>query len=305
MADPSHKCLPRGHYDRLLIETSCEAIEQSRKLLEQTGPLLATKPAKPPIPQTGKALDRPWESLKVTSYASDLERRPDQVSVGGLNLPEPDSPEGELLRLREQQAEMAGELQHRTRNLIAVVRSLANQTMRRTGPTEAFREQFTGQLGALSRVQGLLSRSGHEPITMRALIETELGALGSALRDRILLEGPEVSIRKAVVQSFALALYELITTASRYGALASEQGCLSVTWRIETRDDGGWLVLDWTEEGLDPAREEALIRRGYDCELIEKALPYVLGSKGHYTITETKLRCSIELRLTTRRESDR
>ena len=306
MAEPSHKRLPRGHYDRLLIETSREAIERSRKLLEQTEPLVATKPAKPPVPQTGKALDRPWGILKATAHAAPRSQRsPDQDSVGGSNLPEPDSPEGELLRLREQQADMAAELQHRTRNLIAVVRSLANQTMRRTQPSEAFREQFTGQLVALSRVQGLLSRSGQEPITLRALIETELDALGSALRDRIVLEGPQVSIRKAVVQSFALALYELITTASRHGGLTNGHGRLTVTWRIDTTEEGRRLSLDWIEEGLDPAHEEASIRRGYDRELIERALPYMLGGKGRYDVTETELRCSIELPLTTRQKSGR
>ncbi|GEP07293.1 hypothetical protein MOX02_53310 [Methylobacterium oxalidis] len=200
---------------------------------------------------------------------------------------------------------MAAELQHRTRNLIAVVRSLANQTMRRAGPTEAFREQFAGQLGALSRVQGLLSRYDQELITLRALIETELDVLGPALQDRIVLKGPEVSIRKAVVQSFALALYELITTASRYGALASEQGRLTVTWRVDALDEGRRIVLDWVEDDLGPAHEEASIRRGYDRELIERALPYMLSGKGRYEIAETELRCSIELPLTACRNSSR
>ncbi|MDR7039730.1 two-component sensor histidine kinase [Methylobacterium sp. BE186] len=249
-------------------------------------------------------LDRSWEILRATSYASRFSLL-DWDGVRGSNLPEPGSPQGELLRLREQQAGMAAELQHRTRNLIAVVRSLANQTMRRAGPSEAFREQFTGQLAALSRVQGLLSHAGHRPITMRALIETELDALGPALRDRIVLEGPEVNIRKAVVQSLAIALHELTTTACRYGALASEQGRLTVTWRVETRDEGHWLVLAWIEQGLGPPEEEALVRRAYDRELIERALPYVLGGKGSYDGAEIELCWPIDLPLATRRTTGR
>jgi len=256
------------------------------------------------IESSRASLDRSWEILKATSYASRQDRRPDQAERRGPNLPEPNSPQGELLRLREQQAAMTAELQHRTRNLIAVVRSLASRTMRRTGPTEAFREQFTGQLAALSRVQGLLSRSGHEPITMRALIEIELDALAPAMRNRIALRGQEVSIRKAVVQTFALALYELITTARCYGALASEQGRLTVAWRAATRDEVRWLVLDWIEEGLDLTHEKASVRRSYDRELIERALPYVLNGQGRYDIAETELRWSIELPLTTRRKSN-
>ncbi|GJE31428.1 HWE histidine kinase domain-containing protein [Methylobacterium oxalidis] len=257
------------------------------------------------IERSRASLALSWQILRATSYASDPQRQLDRTSVRGSNLPEPDSPEGELFRLREQQADMSAELQHRTRNLIAVVRSLANQTMRRTHPSEAFREQFTGQLGALSRVQGLLSRYDQEPITLRSLIETEFDLVGPALRDRVVVEGPEVSIRKAVVQSFALALYELITTASRYGALASEQGRLTVTWRVDALDEGRRIVLDWVEDDLGPAHEEASIRRGYDRELIERALPYMLSGKGRYEIAETELRCSIELPLTACRNSSR
>jgi two-component sensor histidine kinase len=251
----------------LLIKNSWEIIAKSRELLERTKPLV--------------------------------------TGVRSSNLPEPDSPEGELLRLREQHADMSAELQHRTRNLIAVVRSLANQTMRRTQPSEAFREQFTGQLVALSRVQALLSRSGQGSITMRALIESELDLLSSALRDRVMVDGPKVSIRKAVVQSFALALYELITTASRYGALATGHGRLTVTWRVDTLDEGRHLVLDWVEEGFGSTDEVASLRRDYDRELIERALPYVLGGKGRYVLGETELRCSIDLPLTARQTGDR
>ncbi|MEA1835279.1 HWE histidine kinase domain-containing protein [Methylobacterium durans] len=256
------------------------------------------------IERSRARLDRSWEILRATSYVSRL-RLSDQVGIRDSNLPDPGSSQSELIRLREQQAAMAAELQHRTRNLIAVVRSLANQTMRQTQPSEAFREQFTGQLGALSRVQGLLSHACHEPITLRGLIETELDAIGPALRDRIELKGPKVSIRKAVVQSFALALYELITTARRYGALASEHGRLTVTWRVDTREEDRRLVLDWFEQGLGPPEKEASVRRTYDCELIERVLPYVLSGQGSYDVAETELRCSIDLPLATRRESDR
>ncbi|MDR7039787.1 PAS domain S-box-containing protein [Methylobacterium sp. BE186] len=208
----------------------------------------------------------------------------------------------DLRQLQDEQKVMVAELQHRTRNLLGVVRSIAQQTLAQTGPTEAFREQFSERLAALSRVQGLLSRSEQEPITIRMLIETELDALGaSAMQDRIVLEGPVVRLRKAAVQTFALALHELATNAHKYGALTTEHGQLRVTWRTyEAAGEGRRLALEWLEEGISRPREEqspVSKQLGYGRELIERALPYILKARTSYELGETALRCSIDLPL--------
>ncbi|MHC2017755.1 sensor histidine kinase [Methylobacterium sp. CM6247] len=204
----------------------------------------------------------------------------------------------------ERQQVLISELQHRTRNLLGVVRSIAQQTMAKAGPTEAFREQFNERLSALSRVQGLLSRSDQEPITIGALIRTELDALGAgAMQDRIHLDGPPVRLRKAHVQTLALALHELATNARKYGALTTEHGQLRVTWRTyATDDDGQRLALEWVEDGISRQREEQspVTRGGYGRELIERALPYALGARTRYELGETQVRCSIDLPLTER-----
>ena len=99
----------------------------------------------------------------------------------------------EAKQASERQNVLVAELQHRTRNLIAVVQAVANETMERTGPTEAFRDAFSDRMTALSRVQGLLSRAEAEPITIGALMRLELDALGTvALDGQVTVEGPEV-----------------------------------------------------------------------------------------------------------------
>ncbi|MER2251643.1 PAS domain S-box protein [Methylorubrum podarium] len=206
----------------------------------------------------------------------------------------------DLHDLQERQAVLVAELQHRTRNLLGVVRSIAHQTMVQTGPTERFREQFNDRLAALSRVQGLLSRSDQEPITLRTLIRTELEALGGGdYADRIHIAGPPVRLRKASVQTLALAVHELATNARKYGALTSEHGRLSVTWRADADDrGGGTLLIEWIEEGISRPREgRGPTRRGYGRELIEQAMPYALNAKTRYELGETRLRCAIELPL--------
>lgn len=212
----------------------------------------------------------------------------------------------DLRRLQEQQGVMVAELQHRTRNLITVVRSLAEQTMAGSASIELFRSRFYDRLAVLSRVQGLLSRSNLEPITLRTLISTELDALGAwEAAERIHLDGPSVRLRKATVQTFALALHELATNARKYGALATGTGRLSVTWRTYAEDGQTRLVLDWAEEGGErPAGNPPPFRRGFGRELIEKALPYSLDARTRYELSETGLICSIDLPLTDRRRAD-
>ena len=214
---------------------------------------------------------------------------------------------------KAQQAEarlevMVAELQHRTRNLIAVVSSIAQQTMEQTGPTEAFREEFSHRLEALSRVQGLLSRSDEEPVTIEALIGMELDALGlqDSERGNVVLDGPVVQVRNSMVQTLALAIHELATNARKHGGLSREEGRLDVKWRVrETNGRGRRLALEWKETGASAAIELPQGRRGYGRELIERALPFALGAKTTYDLRPEGAHCTIDLPLERERSSRR
>lgn len=208
----------------------------------------------------------------------------------------------QLKELQERQSVLVAELQHRTRNLIAVVRSIAHQTMAQTGPTEAFREEFDGRLEALARVQGLLSRSDEEPVTIEGLIRMELDALG--MQDggslRITLTGPSVRLRNSIVQILALGLHELATNARKHGALSRDGGRLSVAWQVFEADGGDRrLTLEWVESGAGVPLDAE--RRGYGRELIERALPYALGAKTTFELGPEGARCTIDLPLDKRR----
>ena len=205
----------------------------------------------------------------------------------------------DLKALQESQAVMVAELQHRTRNLIAVVRGIADDTMEQTGATEAFRLALGDRLSALSRVQGLLSRAEVEPITLAAVVRLELDALGAdTASERVTVAGPDVWLRNSTVQTLALALHELATNARKYGALSHDRGRLAVTW--SERADAGErrLVIEWVETGLEHApvrKQPASEGGGYGRELIEEALPHALGARTSYTLTETGVRCTIDL----------
>ncbi|GJD78812.1 CheR family methyltransferase [Methylobacterium gregans] len=210
----------------------------------------------------------------------------------------------DLRQLQEQQEVMVNELQHRTRNLITVVRSIAQQTMTSSATLDEFRLRFNDRLGALSRVQSLLSRAEEEPITLSALIRTELDALAATgMQERVSIEGPDVSLRKASVQTLALALHELATNARKYGALAVADGQLRVRWRTYAEETGERrLALEWTELGIaTSASPGGEVQSGYGRELIEKALPYALDARTHYELRAGTLHCIIDLPLERRR----
>jgi two-component sensor histidine kinase len=217
----------------------------------------------------------------------------------------------ERARAEEHLHIVVAELQHRTRNLLAVVRSIANQTLASSDSLEVFRSRFEDRLGALARVQGLLSRSDQDPITIEMIVRMELAALGAEeALNRMRLIGPDVPLQNSMVQTLSLALHELATNARKYGALASEGGRLAVEWRVITYEHGDErLTLDWTEtwvaaknpaEVPGGARAAEEPRHGYGRELIERVLPHSLGATTRYELNETSVRCTIDVPLNRR-----
>jgi two-component sensor histidine kinase len=198
----------------------------------------------------------------------------------------------------ENQRVLVAELQHRTRNIIAVVQSIAEQSAENTSSAGSFLEGFNRRLSALSRVQSLLSRSDAERITVGALVRMELEAIGfSGMSDRISLSGPELRLPNAVVQTLALVLHELTTNALKHGSLGRETGTLDVVWHLRL-DPDRHLVLEWKERGLQLSpQQQVFAHRGQGSELIEEALPYTLGARTSLKLEESGLVCVIDLPL--------
>ncbi|MBL0922990.1 MAG: PAS domain-containing protein [Sphingomonadaceae bacterium] len=211
----------------------------------------------------------------------------------------------DLRSMQDRMHVMVAELQHRTRNLLGVVNATMSSTLRDTADLNEFSELFRRRLHALARVNALLSRKAEgERVTFDELIRMELEGVGAlddaSASNKIDLVGPAgVKLRSATIQTFALAIHELATNALKYGALAQDEGRLSVSWDIRTDISGRGrrLHLVWHETGIDMANQTHAPGRGYGRELIERALPYQLQATTFYELRSDGICCTINLPL--------
>jgi PAS domain S-box-containing protein len=212
----------------------------------------------------------------------------------------------DLREMQERLTALVAELQHRTRNLMAVVTSVTDRTLASTPSLDAFRASIQSRLGLISRASGLLSRlEGDARVTFDELLQAVLWGHGidPAAAGQVRLTGPAaVRLRSSSVQTLALALHELAGDALRHGALSVPGGHLSVAWAIAGGDNGQRrLAIDWTEAAEpragDPLPAQAERDRQFGRELVERALPYQLNAVTRYEPSPAGLRCHISLPL--------
>jgi len=201
--------------------------------------------------------------------------------------------------MEERQKVLVAELQHRTRNLMSVVRSMADRTAQTSIDIADFRDRFRDRLEAMARAQGLLSRlNEHDRVTFDELVQVEFAAMAGG-SDRVALSGPKgVRLRSSTVQTLAMALHELATNTTKYGALGPGAGRLTVGWSFERAGPAGepWLHIDWRESGVTmPAAGARPSGTGQGRELVERALPYQLGARTTYELGSDGVHCTISV----------
>jgi PAS domain S-box-containing protein len=219
----------------------------------------------------------------------------------------------DLIQLQDRQSVLMAELQHRTRNLMAVVETVIRKTLASSSDIPDARQRIEERFGSLSRVQGLLSRRmDGARVTFDALLMDELGAHVPLSRDseasRVTLDGPPgVELRSLHVQTLALGLHELTTNAVKYGAFAHPDGHLAVRWQVrQDPPEPPRLVVDWRETGVAdmPSPDQPARGGGYGRQLIERALPYQLGAKTQYRFEPDGVHCVIEFPLPATKSED-
>ncbi|MEI4469705.1 chemotaxis protein CheB [Frigidibacter sp. MR17.24] len=175
----------------------------------------------------------------------------------------------ELRRWEARQRMLVGELNHRVKNLLAVIQSIAAQTRRGSTDLNSFGRAFEQRLSALAAGLDTLTRSSWTGTDLAELIERTAGALRRG-EGRLLTEGEAVTLPPAAVMTLALALHELATNALKYGAWSRAGGKVVVAWTRE----GEKLRLCWRETG-GPAPSEPKAR-GFGSALLETGVAWDL-----------------------------
>ena len=204
-------------------------------------------------------------------------------------------------RAEEHQRLLAGELQPRVKNSLALVQAIAGQTLRGAGDVDAMREAFAARLISLGRAHDILTQASWTAAPIADLVEGALGVHRQAGPSRIRVSGPNVLLAARPALSLALALHELATNAAKYGALSNDRGVVDLRWHVVHEGEAPRFCLTWTEQGGPPVPSPPT-RKGFGSRLIERSFAAEVDGEVKLTFAPTGLICRLEAPLLSMQE---
>ncbi|KAA9008853.1 PAS domain S-box protein [Histidinibacterium aquaticum] len=200
-------------------------------------------------------------------------------------------------RAEEHQNVLMGELDHRVKNILAVVQSIARQSLGRgktVGPDAA--ERLVGRINALAQSHALLARSRWQGADFGDLVENTVAPYRGEEQDRVAAAGPELNVTPKAAQTLTLALHELVTNAGKYGALSQEGGRLEIKWELSGEAPERRLKVKWVERGGPPIEQQPS-RKGFGSRLIRQILSAELDGEVAMDFDRAGLRVQFDLPL--------
>jgi two-component sensor histidine kinase len=182
------------------------------------------------------------------------------------------------------------ELNHRVKNTLANVLSIAALTRRRSRDIDEFNESFTDRIRALSATHDLLGQADWRHAELGEIVRSELAPYLRGEVSHAYISGPEISLAPNDAMSLGLALHELATNAAKYGAFSTSDGRVYVTWKLSSADRAELL---WREEGGPEVKEPT--RRGLGRDLIEKVVAHELGAEISLQFLPEGVRCTLHV----------
>ncbi|MBD9373309.1 GAF domain-containing protein [Rhizobium sp. ARZ01] len=187
------------------------------------------------------------------------------------------------------------ELNHRVKNTLAMLQSLARQTLRQTNDPAAFMEAFAGRLQAISEAHGLLSDHEWGGIRLTPLLRAQIRPYADDFEAQVEIHKDEVHLGPDQAIGLGLVLHELASNARKYGALSASGGKLVITARVVQEEGKPVLHMTWHEVGGPPVTPPK--RHGFGVVLIERSLDKVLGSSVHLEFLQSGLTALVRLPL--------
>jgi two-component sensor histidine kinase len=167
------------------------------------------------------------------------------------------------------------ELNHRVKNTLAILQSIATQTFRSASKTE--REKFEGRLGALAEAHNLLSKEKWQGSELQDVVGRVLQPYSLNSPERVRMSGPRIPLSPRLAVVLSMIIHEIATNAAKYGALSSDNGTVRLDWETLTENGKPKLRLVWAEAGGPPVT--APVQRGFGSRLIERSARDQLGGE--------------------------
>lgn len=200
-----------------------------------------------------------------------------------------------LRRLLDQR-DAPGELRHRLRTTVAMLRIIIRKSAHTPRTIDDYVGHLEDRLDALARAQGAADE--HGSVALHMLLADELLYCGATEGERATLDGPDVELEPRAGRVFALAVHELAVNAVEHGALGTGDGRVDVQWRVAADVLGPILTFTWRERGrVDPSR---LAFQGFGTEVLTQVLSYELKAETDLDMAPHGLRCTIRFPLVER-----
>jgi PAS domain S-box-containing protein len=198
----------------------------------------------------------------------------------------------ERKRAQERQRVLHAELDHRVKNVLATVSTIAARTMDASSSMQHFVGSLDGRIRSMARTHELLSANQWQGISVRELVRRELAPYATSANTKII--GPDVILKAEPGQALGMVLHELVTNAAKYGALSDQKGCVSIRWHQRLNSDPlPNLVLDWREAGGPSV--VAPSNSGLGMSTIRDLIPYEFGGVVDLAFAPTGVQCRLEL----------
>lgn len=195
----------------------------------------------------------------------------------------------EKARWNDHLAKMTLEVNHRARNLLAIIVSMLGQTAKTALSVDDFQRKITGRVSSLARSIDLISKDSWTATSLMRLVKIQVQHVCPNSEDDIVISGPDICLAPKAIQNIGLAIHELSTNASRIGALSSSGGKIEISWHVfKTTDGNNALRLTWRETG-DKVRDADNVQKGLGLKILEDIVAQELGGQSDLTWTKTGL----------------
>lgn len=195
----------------------------------------------------------------------------------------------------EQRDLLVHELNHRVKNILASIQSVASHTRRNSDGLEDFFQRFDGRLRAISRAHDSIFDDTAGSASLREILDGQFAIYYAESRGAYTLDGPNLGLDAALASKLGVVFHEMITNAMKYGALSREGGRILIEWTARRRVGGREFALTWTETGGPPAAQPT--SSGFGSTLIDMMVVQSLGGTLERTFSDAGLVVRMTVRL--------